>query len=113
MLLLTVGNIMSETPPKKASTAFDIGPAERVMEANWEWIRAEGFRPYETLPQGTLVHAETESYYEKVGFNNVRQGDVYDPKSDRPLRHIPGTTVYVRDPQPDRPDQSGEAGSRA
>jgi hypothetical protein len=104
---------MAESPKEaEPGTGFDIGSAERVMEGNWEWLRAEGFRPYETLPQEELEYAEWKPYWEKFGGGNVRQGDVYDPESDRPLRNIPGVTIYVRDEPPaDPPAQSGKAGA--
>jgi hypothetical protein len=103
---------MPKTPDKKPSTAFDIGAAERIMEGNWEWLRAEGFRPYKTLSQEeverlhhTPLNRQPEDLLsDEFGYHNVRRGDVYDPESDRPLRHIPGMTIYVRD------EPSGEQG---
>jgi hypothetical protein len=104
---------MAESPKEpKPSTGFDIGSAERVVEGNWEWMRTEGFRPYETLPQKKLEYAEWRPYAEQFGSNNVREGEVYDPESDRPLRHMPGMTIYVRDePSADPSAQSGKAGA--
>jgi hypothetical protein len=103
---------MSETPDaKKPGTNF-ITSAERVGEGNWEWMKAEGFRPHHTLSQEKLEYKEWRHYADEFGSDNVREGDAYDPDNDRPLRYMPGMTVYVReDPPANPPGQSGKAGS--
>jgi hypothetical protein len=105
---------MQEKLNKQPGTAFDIGSAERVMEGNWEWMRAEGFHAHETLPVDKIEYEQMQRYKARFGRNNVRQGDVYDPESDRPLRHAPGMTIYVRDePSADQQGQSSEPRPRA
>jgi hypothetical protein len=97
---------------------FTQGP-ERVSEGNWEWYRAAGFRPYQTLSQELVERLPRMPQSQKpavllrrrFGIDNVVQGDVFDPESDRPLRHIPGMTVYVRRPS-EHPEQSGKARPR-
>ena len=108
---------MAESPSeKKPSTGWTLGP-EPVMEGNWEWMRAEGFRPHKTLSQEeveqlrhTPMNRQPDTLLiQQFGLDNVRYGDVYDPESDRPLRHMPGMTVYVRDEPP--ADPSAHSGS--
>jgi hypothetical protein len=109
---------MAESPSeRKPSTGWTLGP-ERVMEGNWEWMRAEGFRPHETLSPEEVEHQRhvpfdsmrTSVLMDQFGLDNVREGDVYDPENDRPLRHTPGMTIYVRDEPPTDPSaQSGKA----
>jgi hypothetical protein len=81
------------------------------MEGNWEWMRAEGFRPHETLSPEEAEHQHRKRasmLMEQFGLDNVREGDVYDAESDRPLRHKPGMTIYVRDePSADPSARSG------
>ena len=110
---------MTQTPDREPGTGFSLGP-ERVGEANWEWFRAEGFRPHKTLSQEeveqlrhTPLNRQPDSILSyEFGSDNVRTGDVYDPESDRPLHHIPGMTLYVRDEPPADPSaQSGKAGA--
>jgi hypothetical protein len=110
---------MIETPNKKPGTGFDIGSAERVSEGNWEWMKADGFRAYKTLSQEEVkqlrhvpLNRQPDSLLDdEFGWGNVRYGDVYDPGSDRPLRHIPGMTIYVRDAP--SADQDGQSGKRS
>lgn len=92
---------MTETPDTNnpSGKGFAAIPSfEGVTEGNWEWRRAEGFRPLDTLPQKELEYEEYRKYAARYGGDNVAEGDVYDAESDRPLRNIPGLTVYVRGP---------------
>jgi hypothetical protein len=101
---------MTKTPDREPSTGFTLGP-ERVGEGNWEWFRAEGFRPYETLSpeEAERQHRKRVSLLmDQFGLDNVCDGDVYDPESDRPLRHMPGMTIYVRGEPIADPSQSGK-----
>jgi hypothetical protein len=95
---------MDETQiPSRPNVGFTQGP-ERIGEGNWEWYKAGGFRPYRTLSQEEverLAHVPLNRQpdfllNDKFGDGNVHRGDVYDPANERPLRHIPGMTIYVR-----------------
>jgi hypothetical protein len=102
---------MAETPKQEPNAHF-VTSAERVVEGNWEWLRAEGFHPHETFTETQrLEYKRWKAYADRFGVDNVREGDVYDPASARPLRHIPGMTVYVRVPPADRHKSSDEAGA--
>lgn len=103
---------MAETPGPEDRTKNFILYSERVGEGNWEWFRAEGFRPYETLPQEELEYPQYAQYTDQFGGENVREGDVFDLTSDRPLRHIPGMTVYVRHESDDASRHLGDSGNQ-
>lgn len=108
---------MAESPKEpKPDTGFG---TDRVAESNWEWVRAEGFRPHTTLSQeqverlGHIPIQRRPGYLlmKQFGVNNVLPGDAFDLESDRPLRHMPGMTIYVRGEPIADPSQSGKAGA--
>lgn len=92
---------MAGTPDEQPGQSFRLMPTDalRVVEGNWEWMRAEGFHPYWTGPK----EEERQRYREALdefGSGNVHAGDAFHSESDRPLRHIPETTIYVREEPP-------------
>jgi hypothetical protein len=98
---------MTGTPDEKPSGNSFRTSSERVSEGNWEWFRAEGFRPLWTGPEEEMTYERWREAAQQFGSDNVHEGDVYHSESDRPLRHMPGATLYVRDIPP--ADQSGES----
>jgi hypothetical protein len=57
-----------------------------IREDNWAEYEVQGFRPIaEDLSSAQLLY----------GTENVFTGDAYDYDARRPLRHKPGTYVYV------------------
>lgn len=77
-----------------------LSDSEQVVEANWELMQAEGYRPYWTGTGDEAVAAYRQAIA-AFGPDNVMRGDAYYDDEARPLRHMPGTTIYVRDnPQP-------------
>jgi hypothetical protein len=109
---------MAESPKEpEPDTGFDIASAERVGEDNWESLRAEGFRAHTTLSQEQMdrldrIPTSRSPVYllmKQFGINHVLTGDAFDLESDRPLRHMPGMTIYVRGEPIADPSQSGKA----
>jgi hypothetical protein len=65
---------------------FDLSRHDVIHEDNWLEYEAKGFRPV------TTPFDYAQSVY---GIEHVYTGDEYDYEAERPLRHKPGTGVYV------------------
>ena len=65
---------------------FELPRQGAIREDNWAKYEARGFR---TVPE---PFDGAQMFY---GIPNVYSGDAYDHEAGRPLRHKPGTSVYV------------------
>jgi hypothetical protein len=68
------------------SPDFELPRHDAIHEDNWAEYQAQGFLP---------VPEDLKSTQNICGIENVFTGDSYDYDTGRPLRHKPGSTVYV------------------
>ncbi len=66
---------------------FELTHHGAIREDNWAEYEAKGFQPVEDLGLRFV-----QGFY---GVEHVYTGDAYDEKAARPLRHKPGTGIYV------------------
>jgi hypothetical protein len=63
-----------------------------ISEDNWPEYEAKGFKPISTILGTVRTLDYAQSHY---GVEHVYTGDAYDDDAQRPLRHKPGTGIYV------------------
>jgi hypothetical protein len=84
-------------PSDEYEPNFVFAHINAIHEDNWAEYEAQGIVPLKPIGRPDLPTADglapTQNVY---GRANVYTGDAWDEKEDRPLRHKPGGTVYVR-----------------
>lgn len=90
-------NPKSEQPSERADYVPDWvqGHQGAVHEGNWAEFEAKGFRPLSPVFDYPGGLESAQSIY---GTEHVYTGDRYDRAAGRPLRHKPGTSIYI-DPE--------------
>lgn len=73
---------------------FELPNHGAIREENWAEYEAQGFRPITNVDSDRLpLHLRVaQGHY---GTAHVYTGDAYDHETGRPLRHKPGTGLYV------------------
>jgi hypothetical protein len=75
---------------------FTLPHFDAITESNWEEYNDQGFGVlWADIEEPKLFESLWETAKRQYGVANVFSGDAFDFDSERPLRHKPGTAIYV------------------